>query len=223
MADDIHNLTRHPNPAIPPFFSNGPHNWASLGGARGGFCRNFNRGLDVSVNHASTDTCATPVMANTLDPHVPLSIPNLPSTISKIQNVTTTLKNQNEIKEQPLPTPISIQHLEAALSGHPDQHFVSQLCNNFKFGVHIGFQGQRAPRFSRNLPTALANPDVVSSHLAKEVSLGRTAGPFDTPPFKNFQVSPIGLVPKKNSNKFRTIFYLSYPKSGSTSINCSIP
>ena len=65
-------------------------------------------------------------------------------------------------------------------SGHLDQHFVSQLCNNFKFGVHIGFQGQRAPRFSRNLPTALANPDIVSSNLAREVSLGRTAGSFDT-------------------------------------------
>ena len=58
--------------------------------------------------------------------------------------------------------------------------------------------------------------------MAREVSLGRTAGPFDTPPFKNFHVSPIGLVPKKNANKFRTIFYLSYPKSGSTCINCSI-
>ena len=48
------------------------------------------------------------------------------------------------------------------------------------------------------------------------------AGPFDTTPFQNFQVSPIGLVRKKNSNKFRTIFHLSYPKSGSTSINFSI-
>jgi hypothetical protein len=37
-----------------------------------------------------------------------------------------------------------------------------------------------------------------------------------------FQVSQIGLVPKKNSNKFRTIFHLSYPKSGSTSINFRI-
>ncbi len=48
------------------------------------------------------------------------------------------------------------------------------------------------------------------------------AGPFDSPPFQNFQVSPIGLVPKKNSTKLRTIFHLSYPKSGSTSINHSI-
>ena len=43
-------------------------------------------------------------------------------------------------------------------------------------------------------------------------------GPFSTPPFKNFQVSPIGLVPKKHSDKFRTIFHLSYPKSGTSSI-----
>ncbi len=101
--------------------------------------------------------------------------------------MTTTLKNQNEIKEQPLPTPISIQHLEAALSGHPDQHFVSQLCNNFKFDVHIGFQGQRAPRFSRNLPTALANPDIVSSNLAREVLLGRTAVLLILPHLKIFR------------------------------------
>ena len=44
-------------------------------------------------------------------------------------------------------------------------------------------------------------------------------GPFSSPPFKNFQVSPIGLVPKKHSDKFRTIFHLSFPKSGTSSIN----
>ena len=137
--------------------------------------------------------------------------------------MSTTPQNPNEVKNQPLPIPISIQHLKTALSGHPDQNFVAQLCKKFKFGVHIGFQRQRAPRFSRNLPTAFANPDIVSSNLATEVSLGRMAGPFDSPPFKNFQVSPTGLVPKKNSNKLRTIFHLSYPKSGSTSIDCSIP
>ena len=48
------------------------------------------------------------------------------------------------------------------------------------------------------------------------------AGPFPTPPFPNFQVSPIRLVPKKHSNKFRTIFHLSFPKPGVTSINYSI-
>lgn len=40
--------------------------------------------------------------------------------------------------------------------------------------------------------------------------------------FPNFQVSPIGLVPEKHSNKFRTIFHLSFPKSGVTSIKYSV-
>ena len=34
-------------------------------------------------------------------------------------------------------------------------------------------------------------------------------GPFSTPPFQNFQVLPISFVPKKHSDKFRTIFHLS--------------
>ena len=72
-------------------------------------------------------------------------------------------------------------------------------------------------RFSKNLPTAFENLDAILANLAKEFPLGCTAGPFDTPPFSNFQVSPIRLVPKKNSAKFRTIFHLSYPKSGSSS------
>ena len=43
----------------------------------------------------------------------------------------------------------------------------------------------------------------------KEVSLGRYAGPYTEPPFKNYIQSPIGLVPKSN-NKTRLIFHLSY-------------
>ena len=222
MAYDIHNLTRHPNPAIPPFFVMNP----TIGLHQGA---HEEASVEISTGVGCLrQPCQYRHLCNTCNgKHLGSSCPSLNSKPTKYDkqdiNVTTTLKNQNEIKEQPLPAPISIQHLEAALSGYSDQHFVSQLCNNFKFGVHIGFQGQRTPRFSRNLPTAFANTDIVSSNLAREVSLDRTAGPFDTPPFKNFQVSPIGLVPKKNSNKFRTIFYLSYPKSGSTSINCSIP
>ena len=120
-------------------------------------------------------------------------------------------------------TPIFVANLEDSLAGHPDPTLVSQLCSNLKDGARIGFEGQRAPRFSKNLPTALTHPNIVTSNLEHEISLGRVAGPFKTPPFSNFQVSPIGLVPKKNSTKFRTIFHLSFPKSGATSINASIP
>ena len=123
----------------------------------------------------------------------------------------------------PLPTPINVPSLVKALHVHPNQEFVSDLRNNLTNGARIGFTGSRTKRFAKNLPTAFEHPEIVSENLANEVRLGRTAGPFDIPPFKNFQVSPIGLVPKKHSNKYRTIFHLSFPKSGDSSINYSIP
>lgn len=121
-----------------------------------------------------------------------------------------------------LPTPINVNRLEIVLADHPDRVFVSKLLQTFRLGANIGFFGRCSPRFSRNLPTALAQPDIVKANLDKEVSLGRVAGPFSTLPFPNFQVSTMGLVPKRYSDKFRTIFHLSFPKSGVTSINYSI-
>ena len=121
-----------------------------------------------------------------------------------------------------LPTPINVNRLEIVLADHPNRAFASNLLQTFRIGANIGFFGRRSPRFSRNLLTALAQPDIVKVNLDKEVSLGRVAGPFSTPLFPNFQVSPTGLVPKKYSDKFRTIFHLSFPKSDVTSINYSI-
>lgn len=143
------------------------------------------------------------------------------STAQSIVHLPVNLDSKSDLVN-PLPTPIKVYELESALNGHPSNDFVAQLCHNIKFGVSIGYNGPRVSRLSRNLPTALAQPGVVTSNLDKEISLGRTAGPFDSPPFKHFQVSPIGLVPKKHSNKFRTIFHLSFPKVGTTSINHSI-
>ena len=120
-------------------------------------------------------------------------------------------------------TPVNVIELERALFHHPDRLFVSSLLNSLKYGADIGYTGHRVPRFSRNLTTALEQPNVVTENLIKEVAWGRMAGPFPTPPLPNFQVSFIGLVPKKHSDKFRTIFSLSFPKSGTTSINFSIP
>ena len=122
----------------------------------------------------------------------------------------------------PLPTPINVQRLEDTLTNHPDQEFVSRLCNNLRYGADVGFTGRRVPRFSKNLPSAVSQPNIVTENLSREVALGRVAGPFPRPPLPNFQVSPIGLVPKKHTAKFRTIFHLSFPKSGETSINSSI-
>ena len=51
--------------------------------------------------------------------------------------------------------------------------------------------------------------------LDKEKSLGRVAGPFQSPPLSNMVFSPLGLVPKKEPGDFRLIHDLSYPKANS--------
>ncbi|XP_006823663.1 uncharacterized protein LOC102802806, partial [Saccoglossus kowalevskii] len=51
--------------------------------------------------------------------------------------------------------------------------------------------------------------------LQTEVQAGRVAGPFQTPPFNNLRISPLGLVPKKQPNKFRLIYHLSCPSGSS--------
>jgi hypothetical protein len=41
------------------------------------------------------------------------------------------------------------------------------------------------------------------------------AGPFDDPPFSDFVVSPLSVVPKKEPGKFRIIHDLSFPPDAS--------
>lgn len=40
-------------------------------------------------------------------------------------------------------------------------------------------------------------------------------GPFMCPPFRNFRISPLGAVPKKEPNTFRLIQHLSFPPGAS--------
>ena len=119
-------------------------------------------------------------------------------------------------------TPINVNLLESMLIDHPDRDFVVGLCSGLREGFKIGYQGPRQPYVSKNLKTAYMLPDIVDSNLLDEVKLGHTIGPFTSPPFKNFQIYPLGLVPKKNSSKWRTIFHLSYPKTSDTGINANI-
>ena len=80
------------------------------------------------------------------------------------------------------PTPVNVDQLERALKSHPDRLFVQKLCTELREGAKIGYMGPRTSKESRNLPSANRNPDTIHSNLAKEVELGRSAGPFDNPP-----------------------------------------
>lgn len=98
---------------------------------------------------------------------------------------------------------------------YPDREAAEQLFNGFLCGFFIPFNYSSVPVFANNLKSARENPEVLRDKVSKEVSLGRMFGPFTTPPFTNFRVSPLGVVPKKEIGKFRLIHHLSYPKGSS--------
>ena len=62
--------------------------------------------------------------------------------------------------------------------------------------------------------------NLVSSYLDEERSLGRVIGPLDIEVFPIVQCSPMGLVPKGSSGKWRLIVDLSSPEG--SSVNDSI-
>lgn len=107
------------------------------------------------------------------------------------------------------------------LVNHPNSSFVNNLISALWYGTRIGYLGPHQPRVSRNLISASQHPEVVSGNIHREVQLGRIAGPFSSPPLPDLQCHPIGMVPKKHSVEWRTIYHLSYPEGGS--INVHIP
>ena len=112
-------------------------------------------------------------------------------------------------------TPIELSGFGKDLEEYPDREIAEELINGFKSGFNIKFEGSHQPVSSKNLPSANKAPDIIQQKIAKELAAGRKAGPFKTPPFINFRVSPIGLVPKKQPGEYRMIHHLSYPEGGS--------
>jgi len=134
------------------------------------------------------------------------------------------------------PTPLNLTQwslltLKAVLSGHlPASARVSlllRLRKGFPIGIDPSLPVPTTVRRCRNPPGTQHNsPDFdpiktlkILSSLKKEIQMGRTAGPFTSPPFPNLQISPLGAVPKKRSEKLRVIHDLSFPRRGGTSVN----
>lgn len=101
------------------------------------------------------------------------------------------------------------------LNRYPDREAARELGEGFSVGFRIPCSLTAIPPMAKNLRSALQNPGVVSEKLAKEVALGRMSGPFATKPLQNLVVSPLGVVPKKEPNRFRLIHHLSFPKGAS--------
>ena len=73
----------------------------------------------------------------------------------------------------------------------------------------------------KNHSSAMRNFSFTDMKIKKELDKGHLGGPFESPPFENFIVSPIGLVPKKEPNSFRLIHDLSFP--GKEGLNSCTP
>ena len=110
-----------------------------------------------------------------------------------------------------VPIPVQADRLILLLDGY-DHSTVAFLRRGFTEGFSIHFDGDLTEIVSKNLLSAIQQPAVVEAKLSKEINAGRIAGPFETPPFPKFRVSPLGVVPKKVPRKFRLIHHLSYPK-----------
>ena len=122
--------------------------------------------------------------------------------------------------DPPVSTPTNIDVLAKELSGHPDGNFLGNLLSSLCCCTPVGYLGPCKPQVSHNLQSAAQCPDVVSSNLTKESRLGRVAGPFRYLPLPNLQCHPVGVIPKKQSNEWCTIYHLSHPESDS--VNCHI-
>lgn len=98
----------------------------------------------------------------------------------------------------------------------PDAHaFLKQLEN----GVRIGYSGPHHTLVGPNLPSAFEWQDKITADIDAEVRAGHIHGPFSRVEmesmFGEFRSSPLGGVPKKNSDKVRRIHHLSWPVGSS--------
>ena len=119
----------------------------------------------------------------------------------------------NNLLFQPLaalPTPVKVKRLTFHLEGY-DAQLYQELVSGFVQGFYLHFQGTQIRQFSKNLLSAMQQPDIVDRKLAKEICQGRILGPFKQPPFDNFKVSPLRVIPKKQPGEYRMIHHLSFP------------
>lgn len=111
---------------------------------------------------------------------------------------------------------------EQELEAHPDPAFSHYILSGLQQGFHIG--ADRACRCLRpgpgNFPSARQHPQLIHSHIAKEVQAGRLLGPLPGHLVPLCHCRPIGLIPKPHQpGKWRLIVDLSSPAGHSAISN----
>jgi len=89
------------------------------------------------------------------------------------------------------------------------------------FGFSLNFDGVLCSTRCSNNHSTKVFENAVTEKINSELSVGRFAGPFNSSPFTNFKVSPLSIIQKKNSSKFRLLHNLSAPYDF-TAVNSNI-
>ncbi len=92
-------------------------------------------------------------------------------------------------------SPLKVDRLLPWLARYPDREAAEFLSHGLIHGFSLNADLQLAHVHFENLASALNNPDIVHTLLAKEIKSGRISGPFPSPPF-SMRVSPLGVIPK---------------------------
>lgn len=129
---------------------------------------------------------------------------------------TNSIKN-NHVNE--IITPISVPQLFSLLEGF-DPMQKKYIIHGFTNGFSIKSSGLEPPPFNKNHASAVIHANILEKMIEQEISSQRIAGPFDNPPLDPLVISPLGVIPKKETGKYRIIHDLSYPKQAA--VNDSI-
>ena len=93
-------------------------------------------------------------------------------------------------------------------------HIIMGLREGFNVGVNTHFSETHTPQ--NHASTSLA-PDFIDSYILDEQTAGRYSRAFTPRELQSligpFRTAPLGLVPNPNSNKFRLIQDLSFPRN----------
>ena len=131
-------------------------------------------------------------------------------------------QGQHSTAASKMPTPINPDKLDYHLKriGY-DKKKTEFLVDGFRHGFRLKHEGELTQEEPCNDPSIAEHPEAAKEKIQSEVDKGRMKGPFDTPPFSNFHISPIKLREKTEKGKFRLIHNLSWPYD-ETSVNGGI-
>lgn len=97
---------------------------------------------------------------------------------------------------------MDVPELGRALRKHPNRCFVNYLITGLVQGFLAGLVWLPNMSFTCcNLQSALKEPEVVDSLLAKEIIKGFMISPFQKSPFPITRINPIGIATRKYSGK----------------------